>query len=171
MDQDALLTIIQFNNYANRIVLDAAGELPENVVMRTPVRSHGTVFELLRHMLGGERAFLNFGMGRAFDFDEILALATLADLRAYWLALGEEAVAFVQGQDATGLGRAATFSFGTTSWHLPVWQLLVQAAVHTQFHRGELAILLGELGHELPTIDMMFYLLEQSGQTPPGAEA
>jgi uncharacterized damage-inducible protein DinB len=45
-----------------------------------------------------------------------------------------------------------------------MWQLLVQAFVHSTHHRAELAILLGQMGHPLPTLDILIHFAQQSGQ-------
>ncbi len=52
--------------------------------------------------------------------------------------------------------------------HLPVWQLLLQAFIHAVHHRGELSILLSQIDHPLPTLDIILHFVEESGQDWPG---
>ncbi len=52
-------------------------------------------------------------------------------------------------------------------FQFPMWQLLSQAFVHSTHHRGELSIVLTELGHPLPTLDIIVHFAKESGQAWP----
>jgi uncharacterized damage-inducible protein DinB len=56
---------------------------------------------------------------------------------------------------------------GGQTLRLPVWQLLIQGFLSSTHHRGELSIVLTQLGHPLPTLDIIIHFVEQSGQTWP----
>ena len=67
MNRDALLTIVKFNAQSNRLALNAAAGLTSEELFAQSSPSHGTVFELLKHMYGGERVYLDFCQGYPFD--------------------------------------------------------------------------------------------------------
>ena len=50
------------------------------------------------------------------------------------------------------------------SFNFPVWQIVLQVYNHSMIHRGELSILLTELGHPLPNMDILIQFGEQTGQ-------
>ena len=65
------------------------------------------------------------------------------------------------------LARDVPIEFGQQPYHLPVWQLLVQAFLHATQHRAELGIVLGQMGRPLPTMDIIVHFMHQSGQPWP----
>lgn len=165
MNRDDLLAFVGFAAYANKIIVDAAAQLTDEEVMRKCSPSHETVFELLKHMYGGEWVYLRFCQGQPFDPSPIEAITTFPALRDAWLTVSDDMVAFVRGLDDAAVNRDITLSFGgEQSWRLPLWKTLLMTLVHSMHHRGELSIVMTTLGHPLPDIDIMVYWLEQSGQ-------
>ncbi len=65
------------------------------------------------------------------------------------------------------LARDMTIQLRDHSFLFPMWQLLAQAFVHSTHHRAELAILLGQMGHPLPTLDIIIHFAKESGQEWP----
>ena len=167
MNRDNLLTIVKFNTQSNQLALDAAAGLSPEDLARQSSPSHGTVFELLKHMYGGERVYLDFCQGKALDPAPIEAITEFADLRGKWLRLGEEAVGFVAQLDDRIVNQLIPITFPEITWHFPLWQVLMWTITHNIHHRGELSIVMTQLGHPLPILDMMLFLIQESGQPLP----
>jgi len=89
-------------------------------------------------------------------------------LQSYQQQLAQEQSAFIQILADADLRREIDFQIGSQPLHLPLWQMLLQAFVHSTHHRGELSIVLSQLGHPLPTLDIILPFVEWSGQTWPG---
>nr|MBP9041735.1 hypothetical protein [Anaerolineaceae bacterium] len=57
-----------------------------------------------------------------------------------------------------------TVQIGAGRFTLPRWQLLAQSLIHSIHHRGELSIVMTELGYPLPTLDPILKYVNDSGQ-------
>jgi len=47
---------------------------------------------------------------------------------------------------------------------LPRWQMLAQSLLQSIHHRGELSIVMTQLGYPLPTLDPIIQFIKESGQ-------
>jgi uncharacterized damage-inducible protein DinB len=118
---------------------------------------------MLEHLLAVEAVFLARCQATPIERPD---LPTLADLIRYWAGVEQATQDFVAAQTDADLKREV-IAFSTQPLHFPVWQLLLQAFMHSTHHRGELSIVLTELGHPLPTLDIIVHFAEQSGQAWP----
>ena len=159
MNRDGLLALYQYNAYANHLVLDGLAQLSEEEFTRAPSPSHASIRGLVLHLLEGEAWFLALCQSRT---PQELTLPTLDDLRRFQRELELEQLAFIPALSESDLARDIV---GPRSLHFPMWQLLVQAFVHSTHHRAELAILLGQIGHPLPTLDIILHFIKESGQS------
>lgn len=167
MKQETLSAIYGFNSHANHIVLDAVSILDEETFTQQASPSHGNVQTMLRHIFEGEKYFLLVCQGGTFQ-PELDESSSLEDIHRYWQAVDRAQRDFIASLSKDDLTREIDFQFSPEHpFHLPMWQLLLQSMMHSHHHRGELSIVLTELGHPLPTIDTMVYFIEQSGQEWP----
>ena len=162
MNRDGLLALYQYNAYANHLVLDGLAQLSEDEFTRAPSPSHASIRGLVLHLLECEAWFLALCQGRTL---QELSLPTLDDLRRFQRELEQEQLALIPTLAESDLARDLEVQFGQHLLHFPVWQLLVQAFVHSTHHRAELSILLGQMGHPLPTLDIILHFVKESGQS------
>jgi uncharacterized damage-inducible protein DinB len=167
MNRDTILSIYRFNAQANRVVLDVAAQVSAEDLVRDFSPSHGTVLALLVHIVGGELFFPAMCQGRTPDMAALESVKTLDEVRAFFETASADSLAYVESISDAELARGVTLTFGDYTFRLPVWQVLLQQVFHSHMHRGELSILLSELGHPLPTIDLMVHFIQQSGQEWP----
>jgi len=123
---------------------------------------------LLVHMLECEAFFLSCCQGRPFEGLDRAEMSSVTGIQRRWNSLAQEQREVIASLGENDLVREIPLPFGKGHSHLPLWQLLVQAFVHTTHHRGELSIVLSGLGHPLPTLDIILHFFEQSGQEWPG---
>ncbi len=166
MDRDILLALYAYNAHANCLVLETAARLTDDEFARQSSPSHQSVRTLLVHMIGSEVFFLKLCQGQPLPASPS-TLPTLAEIQDYASQLPAEQESFLKSLDEAGLVREVTFQMGDQTLHLPVWQLLVQAFVHSTHHRGELSIVLSHLGRPLPTLDIIIPFVTWSGQKWP----
>ncbi len=162
MDRDGLVTWARYHAYANGLVLAVMEQLTEDELARPSSPSRGSARGLLRHLLGADAFFLALCRGRAAV--ELPAFSSLVELREFWRGVETEMQTFIAGLTPEDLARevALPFQLNGKSLRLPVWQLLTQVFQHATHHRGELSIVLSELGHPLPTLDIiLFFAREQ----------
>ena len=167
MKRDDLLAIVKFNTQSDQLLLEAAAQLSADKLTRQSSPSHGTVFELLKHMYGGERIYGDFCQGKAFNPAPVEAIMEFADLREQWRQLGEEIGSFVSHLNDAAVNRPVVIAFPDISWQFPLWQVLMWSITHSTHHRGELSIVMTHLGHPLPILDMMEFFIRESGQPMP----
>jgi uncharacterized damage-inducible protein DinB len=161
MNRDGLLALYTYNAYANQLVLDGLAQLSEDEFARESSPSHSSIRGLLLHLMECEAWFLATCRERTLEEPD---LPTLADIRHYWGDLEREQRTFIASLTENDLARDLSIQLRDRSFHFPMWQLLAQAFIHSTHHRGELAILLGQMGHPLPTLDIILHFMQQSGQ-------
>lgn len=164
MQPNLLLALYEYNRYANHTVLETAGKLRLTDLYRESSPSHGSVFGLLAHMLAVETGYLANCQGEQFKFERP---TTLEDLSQRWDALAEGQLAFLAGLNESQLAEVVPARIGSQDFQFPRWQLLAQALIHSTHHRGELSIILTEIGQPLPVLDIIIPFAEQSGQPWP----
>ena len=97
LDVQSVQTLFAYDRWANRLILEAAGELPPEDLGRDLEGSFGSIQGTLRHLLWGERAWLGFWTRGAFcpalapeDYPDLPAIV------AAWAALEAEQEAFAR---------------------------------------------------------------------------
>jgi uncharacterized damage-inducible protein DinB len=156
--------LVAYNDQANGKVLDAAARLPEAALASRASPSHGSALRLLQHVLRSEAFFLEL-YGNIPSSLEEEAQQTLPGIRRLWEQVAAQRMAFLKELTLEQMEEKVHFSMRNRDFVLPRWQLLLQSIEHAVHHRGELSIVLTELGQPLPTLDILLYFLEQSGQS------
>ncbi len=164
MNRDGLLALYAYNAYANNLLLDGLAQLSEDEFTREFGPSHGSIRGLLLHVLECEAWFLAICQERTLEEPD---LHTLDDVRRYQSDLEREQREFIGSLTEADLACDLTIELRDHPYQFTIWQLLVQAFVHSTHHRGELAILLGQMGHPLPTLDIIIHFMKESGQEWP----
>ena len=162
MNQNILVALYEYNAYANQVLLETVEKLTDDEQNRNVSPSYDSVRNLLIHMLAVEAFFLINCQGKPFPFGED-DLKTLANIKRHWAQLAKDQQAFIASLSEDDLKR--TVHIKSRDHTHPMWQLLVQAFVHSTQHRGELSATLTRLGHPLPLKDPIIRFVEQSGQT------
>ncbi len=166
INQGGLLALYTYDQRAVTMVLDVAEQLTEEEFNREISPSHGTVQRLLVHSMATEADFLAACQGHPMQFD-VTSFQKREEIRAYWDGLEQRLHSYIQDASEEELQRELNITIRSETLRLMVWQLLLQAFLHAVHHRGELSILLTQLGHPLPTLDIILHFVEQSGQSWP----
>jgi uncharacterized damage-inducible protein DinB len=112
----------------------------------------------LHHIHLVQRAFLSIVRGEAVAVSRPEDFPTLADLLAYAVSYHADAVPFLDGVEPARLDAEVTVPwFRDPPIRLTVAQALLQAAMHSQHHRGQNATRLRELGGAPPTTDLIVW--------------
>jgi uncharacterized damage-inducible protein DinB len=132
---------------------------------KSPARDHEELRRRVDHVLAVQRAFLAIPRGEAPtppgdgpppSFEDLKAAAQTshADLREFAAALQPE-----------GLSRTVRiFWFPDPPCVITVAEALVQVAMHTQHHRGQLMTRLKDFGGEPKNVDWIIWLWKQKPQ-------
>lgn len=147
MDARSARTLFAYDRWANRLLLEAAAQLPEEELLRDLRGSFGSILGTLRHLLWGERSWLRFWTERAFGPN--LAPADYPDLPAIvanWSALESEQDAFARA--LTNERLTADLPVQENDYVLA--ELIQHAMNHATHHRGQIVLMLRQLGHTPP---------------------
>jgi len=165
MNQDGLLALYNYNAYANSLVIETVAQLTEAKFTQASSPSHSSVRELLMHMLESEAFFLSVCTGHPME--ELPSDTTLADIHRFCDNLAKETYDYLVKLTDIDLIQEIEVPISHQLLRLSKWQALVQGFVHSTHHRGELSIVLTELGYPLPTLDIIIQFVEQSRQQWP----
>lgn len=147
MNARSARTLFTYNRWANRLLLDAARELPAEELQRDLRGSFESILGTLRHLLWGERSWLRFWTENGFGPN--LAPSDYPDLSAIvasWSALEAEQDAFARALTDERL--AADFPVQENDYVLG--ELIQHALNHSTHHRGQVVLMLRQLGHTPP---------------------
>ena len=161
-------TLVDYNEWANERILATSDRVPDEAFHRPrPGAGHGSIFGQLRHV-----AYVQLGYLAAFEGRAIDAAAGAAAIAASGVDLESRAGvrdAFRRGHQgwrelAAGL-TVGRWSEPQYQWpgKLPLGIYLLQVLLHSQYHRGETAALLTDLGYSPGDIDFLFFAFERPG--------
>lgn len=168
IDRSALLVLHEYNSYATELLLQTAAKMDDAAFTAQSSPSHGSVQQLLMHILAveasflarctGEKPLLQIFTADALGLDEIIVeLDEVAGLRRHYL----------QTVTDPELDEVIEITLGGKPLNLTRWQMLAQSLISSIHHRGELSIVMTGLGHPLPTLDPILQFVKESGQEWP----
>jgi uncharacterized damage-inducible protein DinB len=160
MKQEDLLTLYDYNYWANDLILRTAAQLsPEQYTALVEV-SHGSLRGTLVHQFGGEliwRLRCQEGVSPLAlpDEEEISSFDLLvqrwkeeeANMRAYLASLQDSDLTKIVNYTST-----EGMSYENTLWHL-----LLHVVNHGTQHRAEAAVVLTEYGYSPGDIDLLLF--------------
>jgi uncharacterized damage-inducible protein DinB len=147
MDAQTSHTLLAYNRWANRRLLTAAGKLTARELDQDLRGSFGSIKGTLRHLLWGERSWLR--MWRERSFGPGLSPRELPDLASIvktWAALEKKQAAYFDALDDEKL--QAPFPVDKNPYVLE--ELIQHAMNHSTHHRGQVVLMLRQLGKTPP---------------------
>jgi len=169
MDVERIRALYEFNRWANAEVLDAVSALRPEQWTRDLKNSFPSVRNTLVHILWAEWIWLRRWKGvspkSVFDPTEF---ATVDLLRTKWLEVEREQADFVTGLNEESL-RAVIDYVNTRgeSFAYTLWQMLQHVVNHSTYHRGQITMMLRQLGATPVATDLLvFYDVMSRRATP-----
>ena len=161
MTHNELQLQAHYNRWANQRLLEASAALTAEERERDLRASFVSLQGTLIHILWGERGWLSFWQTGSFvprptpgDYPDF------ASLQHAWATHDEAYVTYLSGRtqaeiDAPRTLDATTYTLG---------ELIQHALNHSTYHRGQVALLLRQLGHTPPFTDYHDFLAETRTQ-------
>lgn len=149
--------LFTYNQWANRRLLAAASHLAPADFTRDLGASFGSVRGTLLHILWGERRWLQFWLDGSFIPDAVPdEFPDTATLETQWSNLDEDRLAFAANLSDSHLAdhlnvRGQEFTLG---------ELIQHIVNHSTYHRGQVVLLLRQLGQTPPATDYRLFLSE-----------
>ncbi len=165
MNQEDILTLYDYNAWANARVLDAAAGLSAEQFLRDLKNSFPSVRDTLAHILGAEWIWMRRWRGEpASALLQASDFPTVQSLRDRFAAVERERRGFLETLSDDRL--QAPFSYRDTagkSHSLRLVQSLQHVVNHGTYHRGQVTTLLRQLGGTPVSTDLARFYLERSG--------
>ncbi|MBV8517751.1 MAG: damage-inducible protein DinB [Acidobacteria bacterium] len=130
------------------------------------VRAHGggddKLLDRLRHIHSVQWSFLTIWLERPLDRKDLFAERNLTELEAWARAFYAELHAFVGSIDDAALARSVSLPWAARLIDSPAEvsldETLMQVAMHSIYHRGQVNTRLREIGGEPPLVDYIAWL-------------
>jgi uncharacterized damage-inducible protein DinB len=167
MNKSDILTLYNYNYWANARVLNAAAKLTSDRFMAPAGLSHSSVRGALVHVLGAETVW-------RLRCAEGISLSTLLDeedfpsvnsLRERWLAEEHKMRAYLNSLSDEALNQTVHYKTTKGVPHENVlWNLLMHVVNHGTQFRAEAAVALTAYGQSPGDLDMLLYFREKASQ-------
>jgi len=162
---DEFKQLFDYNRWASRRLLDAAGELPPEELTRDLHGSFASVLDTLVHLLGAEATWLSRWQGSSPSaFPDAAELTSLPAVRRRWEELWVEQRAFLDGLSSAELEQSSSYRLFSGAEDVQrLGDLMRHVINHATYHRGQVVAFLRQLGKVPPSTDYIRYLRESRG--------
>lgn len=162
-----IVTLYEYNRWANGRTLDAAEKLDPAAFVKDLKNSFPSVRDTLAHILGAEWIWLRRWKGESPAKLIVAAeFPTAASLRERFQAVDKERVAFLASVSEERLQQPFDYKdLAGNSLRVPFVQSMQHVVNHGTYHRGQITTMLRQLGATPIGTDMSrFYLDRTAGK-------
>jgi len=159
--------LFTYSEWANARVLEAAGKLPPEELLRDVQISHKSILGTFLHVAGAEWIWLERWQGNSPVGPDVWSGWTPGDARSLqqvqekWQPIVRRRNAYLERiSDADLAGELAYTRFTGEAYSLPLVHQMQHVVNHATLHRGQIVGMIRQLGIVPPTTDLLFYLME-----------
>lgn len=162
---EQIRALYEYNEWANKHVLEAAGGLSEAELTGESGASFGSIESNLAHVLAGQVVWLQRWTA-GVNPKSVMELQAMRGMKTIEAAFQESHAglrAYVSGLADGDLDRTLHYrDSGGTAHDRPMWQLLVHLVNHGTHHRAETAMAMAALKKPMRELDYHFFELERA---------
>jgi len=160
MNLQDIRDLYDYNDWANRLLLDQAGRLSREQLNAATPHSFGSLFATFKHILDTERGWRGLLMGEGFLPDiEADEVPTLDALRERWAQEEAHLRAYLAGLSEADLPGVVTYPGDAgVMRRRRLWHCLFHVVNHGMQHRSEAANILTTFGQSPGDIDFTVFL-------------
>jgi uncharacterized damage-inducible protein DinB len=163
MTPEEMVALYDYNAWADRRVVEAAGALSKEQFVEPLGSSYSSVRDTLAHILGVEWLWLErFGGRSPASIPDGNEFTEISSLKARWTEFEPALLKFVRGLTQAELERVMeykTMKFGV--YRNPLWQSMLHLVNHGTYHRGQITTMLRQLGAQPILTDLMHFYRER----------
>ncbi len=164
MTPEQMRVLYDYNAWANRRHLEAAGKVTTEEFLRPMGSSFGSLRDTIAHIYGAESVWLERFQGQSPEgLPDVKQFHDVPSLKEKWAELETRLLAFVGGLKQQDLDRVIeykTLKFGV--YRNPLWQSMQHVVNHGTYHRGQITTLLRQLGAQPILTDLMHFYRERA---------
>jgi uncharacterized damage-inducible protein DinB len=164
MTKNMIAALFEYNTWANAKILEKAGLMSDDQLTTPTGYSHGSLRELLLHMMRTEwvwRKLCQFG-AITQPLPHRGDMPTLDAIQARWAQEEELLRAYLDGLSDADLKKIVHLKDRDGNMHsYELWGMLMHLLLHSMQHRSEAAVILTDFGHSPGDLDLIFFLGER----------
>jgi len=162
MLQSELLFLVDYMDWARQKLLEAVALLSPEERKQEMGGSFGSVQKTLEHLVWAEETWCNRLYGRVQPATGSEQLEHLAELKERWEEIGLQIRQWMAALPDGPVDRVLEYSDSRGNRHTtPIGVLLQHLSHHQTYHRGQIALLLRQLGKPAVSTDLIFYYRER----------
>lgn len=166
LERDEAVRLFDYTVWANHRVMRSAATLTPEDFRRDLHASHGGVRGTLAHILSAEWIWLERFKGvnptrllDEGDYPDVVAL------RDRWAVIEEHRRSWLESLRPDALAETLDYRDTKGNAHAqPLWQLVQHVVNHGSYHRGQVVLLLRQLGAKPVSTDLVFWDRERQGE-------
>jgi uncharacterized damage-inducible protein DinB len=167
MTPDDIRLLYEFNAWANRRTLGACAALSESQFTQRIESSFPSVRDTVVHICAAEWIWLERWKGRSPAKAEWAEFAKgftgLQSLRDYWAGLEAKQKEFAAALTPEVLARPQEIrALDGTPYTQPLWQMMQHVVNHGSYHRGQVTMMLRQLGAKPIDTDLIIFYRERA---------
>jgi uncharacterized damage-inducible protein DinB len=158
--KEMLLAFLEYNFSADERICQKVAQLAPEQLHTLAAISHGTAFNLVRHILDTEWSWRLFAAGEGGQkyLWEVEDIPDLPAIQRFWSEEKARMLAFAGSLSEADLGRSVDYGTaqGGQPRFLSVWKILLHVVNHGTHHRSELSRYLEQCGYPVEEQDLDF---------------
>jgi uncharacterized damage-inducible protein DinB len=179
MNLEDICLLYAYDRWANGRVLDVAAQVTAEQFTRDLGGSFHSIRDTLLHIIGGEWIWLEYWKRMPVSEEMVSQLlaqrsvelrpelfANAAAVKAKWTEIESRQIAFVDTLTEELLHQAIEFR-GT---RVQIWHLMQHLVNHSTYHRGQVTLMMRQLGAEPVASDFHVFIVEQNLQAATAVE-
>ena len=164
MTPEEIVTLFDYNAWANHRQLGAAEKLTKEQFTKPLGSSFSSVRDTLAHICGAEWIWFERFQGRSpASLPDNSQFEDVEGLRAAWAPQEKRLLEYIAGLTQEDLQRVMeykTLKFGM--YRNPLWQSMQPVVNHGTYHRGQVTTMLRQLGAQPILTDLMHFYRERA---------
>lgn len=157
-DKDYLLSLLDYNAWANEEYLNQIRELPADEVTKQRESLMNNILNSVNHLLVIDKVWMAHMQGKTHSFEKLQTVIheNLDDFQAAKKKMDQEIRDYVSGLSEDELEEVVNYELmGGNKGNLPRYMIITHLAIHGAFHRGFIADMFGQIpavpaGQDIP---------------------
>jgi uncharacterized damage-inducible protein DinB len=164
MTKNMITALFEYNTWANDKIMEKAVQMGEDQLTAPTGHSHGSLRELILHMMRTEWVWRNL-----CQFGAITQapphrgdMPTLDAIQDRWAQEDELMRTYLEGLNDADLKKTISLKDRLGNTHsYDLWGMLMHLLLHSMQHRSEVAAILTGYDHSPGDLDLIFFLSER----------
>ena len=159
IDAPTIQSLYRYNTWANSRVFDAVSGLDQEAFTRDLGSSYPSVRDTLVHLVSAEWIWLERwkGISPSTMIDEG-EFADIVELRDRWTVIEDHRESWFKALRPEALAANLKYrNVAGNEYEQPLWQLVQHVANHSTYHRGQIVLMLRQLGAKTVSTDLVLW--------------